>query len=278
MSAAERVTEACPGCRAEVPANARFCPGCGLPLRGDTTLEAALPPPEPRPGPVSMQRAQPRWLGVTPATALLVVAAAGLLAAIALFAAGHWPFGLIVLGVAALLLAACMEAARPGARRERAPRRGSPVSERARSAWEELRARSIAAAEAKQVQSALLLVESERRQALQELGEAAHAHDSYAEAAARARLAELDEEEAELRGRLDRGLERAGERIRKAKLPVQDTMMVLPTEPAPPPDEGNPPQPARVPEPYPPPDEGTPPEPARIPEPTPDAPRRPAED
>jgi hypothetical protein len=85
----------------------------------------------------------------------------------------------------------------------------------------------------------------------------------------------------------------ADERIRKARLPVQDTVMVTPNEPGsaarpeepgagsvggeaaaarpeepgpsppyPPPDEGNPPQPAQVPEPYPPPDEGTPPAPA----------------
>jgi hypothetical protein len=47
-------------------------------------------------------------------------------------------------------------------------------------------------------------------------------------------------------------------------------MMVLPTEPGPPPGEATPPQPATVPEPYPPPDEGTPPQPARIPEPSPD--------
>jgi hypothetical protein len=42
-------------------------------------------------------------------------------------------------------------------------------------------------------------------------------------------------------------------------------MMVTPNEPSqpyPPPGEGNPPQPAVVPEPYPPPDEGTPPAPA----------------
>jgi hypothetical protein len=51
-------------------------------------------------------------------------------------------------------------------------------------------------------------------------------------------------------------------------------MMVLPSEPAPPPGEATPPQPAVVPEPYPPPDEGNPPEPARVPEPSPDQPRR----
>jgi hypothetical protein len=48
-------------------------------------------------------------------------------------------------------------------------------------------------------------------------------------------------------------------------------MMVLPTEPYPPPGEATPPQPATVPEPYPPPDEATPPQPARIPEPGPDS-------
>ena len=54
-------------------------------------------------------------------------------------------------------------------------------------------------------------------------------------------------------------------------------MMVLPTEPYPPPGEATPPQPATVPEPYPPPGEATPPQPARIPEPGPD-PAPPSED
>jgi hypothetical protein len=56
----------------------------------------------------------------------------------------------------------------------------------------------------------------------------------------------------------------ADERIRDTCLPVQETIMVSPREPHPPyppPDEGNPPEPAQVPEPYPPPDEGTPPAP-----------------
>ena len=42
-----------------------------------------------------------------------------------------------------------------------------------------------------------------------------------------------------------------------------------PLEPYPPPDEGNPPEPAAPPEPYPPPDEADPPEQPRIPEPGP---------
>ena len=62
----------------------------------------------------------------------------------------------------------------------------------------------------------------------------------------------------------------ADERIRKAEFLEGETMMVLPTEPYPPPDEATPPQPATAPEPYPPPGEATPPQPARTPEPGPD--------
>jgi hypothetical protein len=222
-----------------------------------------------------MQVAEPRWFGVTPPTLLLGVSIALVVFAIVLFGTGHWPYGLILLGLAALLLAAFMEAARRRPHEHTAPRAGSDVREKARSRLEEWRARSTAAAEARRIQSALLLIESERKRALAELGAAAHLHDSTAEAAARSALTELDGRETALQAQLEEQLTLAGERIRKAKLPVQDTMMVLPSEPGPPPGEATPPQPAVVPEPYPPPDEGNPPEPARIPEPSPDAPQRP---
>jgi hypothetical protein len=220
---------------------------------------------------MSIQRAEPRWFGIAPPTWLLTLAGVALFLAIVLFATAHWPFGLILLGIAALLLAAFMEAARRRPHRDAPPpRSGSRVRERTRSTWEEWRARSAASAEARRLQSALLLVESERKRALAALGAAAHLGDNHGEAAARAQLTELDEQEVYLHEQLDRQLEAAGERIRAARLPVQDTMMVLPSEPTPPPGEADPPQPAVVPEPYPPPDEGTPPQPARIPEPTPD--------
>ena len=259
---ASPVVERCPQCGIETPFAARFCPGCGE-LLGE----------EQEPGPVTMQVAEPRWFGVTPPQLLLGVTGAVLVLSIVLFAVGHWPYGLILLGLAALLLAAFVEAARrrPGA--HPTVRAGAVVRERTQSKLEELRARSTATAEARRIQSGLLLVEDERRQALSELGAAAHARDSTAEAAARAKLAELDEQEASLSRELEERLWAAGERIRKAKLPVQDTMMVLPTEPAPPPNEADPPQPAVVPEPYPPPDEGDPPQPAVVPEPSPDNPR-----
>jgi hypothetical protein len=268
MSASPAADQACPRCGGPLPPRARFCPECGTPVDPDVPTRVETLPPE-QLSPVSLQHAEPRWFGVAPPSLLLAVSAAALLAAIVLFGTGHWAYGLILLGVAALLLAAFLEAAR------RRPHQHAGTDARARlgALVEEWRARSAAAAEARTIRSGLLLLDAERRTALAELGGAAHRHDARAEAQARAKLGEIDAREAELRGRLDERLWAAGERIRRARLPVQDTVMVLPSEPSPPPGEATPPQPAVVPEPYPPPDEGTPPEPARVPEPSPDPPR-----
>jgi uncharacterized membrane protein len=234
-------------------------------------MQQELPPEETGPVPISFERSQPRWFGVTPPVLLLAVAAGLLVIAVVLFLVGHWPFGLIVLGLAVLLFAAFLEVAR---RRPTSPMTRASVDarERAGSMLETWRARAVATAEVRRIHSGLAVVEAERRTALLELGAAAHQADGVAEAGVRARLTELDEREAQLRGELDARLEHAGERIRKARLSVQDTMMVTPNqpnEPYPPPGEATPPQPAVVPEPYPPPDEGTPPTPAPVPEPSP---------
>lgn len=274
MSASPAPADSCPHCGADVPSRARFCPECGTELEepANRTLEVELPPPEEGPVPVSMHDAEPRWFGVTPPSLLLALTAVLFVLALVLIALGRWPYGLILLGLAALLLAVFLEAARRRPQEHAALRAGTEARERVRSRVEELRARSSAAAEARRVHGDLLLLESERKARLADLGAAAHAHDSTAEAAARAALADLDRREAELRSSLEAQERATGERIRKAKLPVQDTMMVAPAEPQPSPAQ--PPQPAVVPEPYPPPDEGDPPEPARIPEPTPDQPRK----
>jgi hypothetical protein len=267
MSASEAAAETCPGCGAELPRSARFCPGCGLPAGAETTLKTELPPEEPVPGPVSITHIEPHWFGVPPPAFLLAVAAVILVVAVVLFASGSWPFGLILLGLAALLLACFLELAR---RRPHSPvtRVTSDARERAGSLLETWRARAAATAEARRLHSGLALVEAERRTALLALGAAAHRGDGIAEAGTRARLTELDEREAQLRDELDRRLAQAGERIRLARLAVDETMMVTPnqpSEPYPPPGEATPPEPAIVPEPYPPPDEGTPPVPAPAP-------------
>jgi zinc-ribbon domain len=273
MSASPVAGDTCVNCGASLPQDARFCPACGVQVGAGETVREAVPHEETGPVPVSIQRAEPRWFGVTPPNLLLGVAATAVAVAAILFVTGHWPYGLILLGVGSLLFAAYLEAVRRGPDAPLA-RASVDARERARSSWETLRARQAAAAERRRIQSGLARLEPERREAFHDLGTAAYRHDSGAEAEARAHLERLDAREAELRAELDRTHEDAGERIRLARLPVQKTVVVVPPEPAPPPDEGTPPQPAVVPEPYPPPDEGDPPEPARVPEPSPDPEKR----
>ena len=241
-------------------------------------MRAEVPVAETGQVPVSYVNAEPRIFASAPPNLLLGVAAAVFVLAVVLFATGHWPFGLILLGLAALLFAAFLEL---GRRRPRSPmaRFSSDARERAGTMLETWRARAAAAAEVRRMHSGLALLEAERRNALLRLGEAAHTHDETAEAGARAQLAELDAREADLRRELDERVAQAGERIRKARLAVQETMMVTPepNAPYPPPGEATPPQPAVVPEPSPPPDEATPPTPASVPEPGPDTVRDPSE-
>ena len=272
MSASAAAAEHCPACGEELPATARFCPACGNAVaEPGSTIREQLPPNETGRVPVNDRHAEPRWFGVPPQSLLLALVLIALVLAIVLFATGHWPFGLILLGIAALLGAAFLEAAR------RRPAKGFAhatlqARERAYSTMETWRARSFATTEAKRIRRSLALLEADRRALLLDLGVAVHAHDAAAEGAIRGRLAELDAHERDLHAHLEQALAYAGERIRQARLPVQETMMVLPGEPSPPPGEATPPQPAVVPEPYPPPDEATPPEPARVPEPSPDRP------
>jgi hypothetical protein len=261
--------EGCSNCGAALPEGARFCPACGAQVDSGETMRESLPLEETGPVPVTVQRAEPRWFGVTPPNMLLGIAATAVAVAAILFVTGHWAYGLILLGVGSLLFAAYLEAVRRGPESPLA-RASVDARERARSQWETLRARQAAAAELRRIQSAIAGLEPERRSALHDLGAASYRGDAEGEAAARARLEGLDAREAELRAELDHTHESAGERIRLARLPVEETVMVVPPEPAPPPDEGTPPGPAVVPEPYPPPDEGDPPEPARVPEPSPD--------
>jgi hypothetical protein len=245
MSASPAPADACPSCGVGLPLNARFCPACGITLAdpASSTVRADVPPGETGPVPVHVQRAEPRWFGVTPPHLLLGVAVGLCVLAVVLFATGKWPYGLILLGVGALLLAAFLEAARrrPSTNLTRTT---TDARERAHSVFETYRARSVAAAEARRIQSGLLLLESERRAALLELGSAAHAGDASAEAGVRARLDELDRREADLRAHLDSAVREAEARIQRARLPVEETVMVLPIEPSPPPDEGTPPEPA----------------------------------
>ena len=260
MSASPIRESACRRCGAELPLGARFCPSCGAPA-------GELPPLETVPGPVARESAERRWLGLPARFVLLCLGFAALGAAVGLFATGSWVWGIVLLLLAAILLAALGEAMR---RRgdvwaQRSSRLAADGRAHAATTAEVWRARLDSTVMRWRTRSRLDAIESERRPALQELGEAVWRQDSSAEREARQRLVELEQERQRIEDELAERLAGADERIRRARLPVQETIMATPNEPNapyPPPDEGNPPQPAEVPEPYPPPDEGTPPTPA----------------
>jgi len=221
--------DTCPNCGATLPPEARFCAECGAPVDAGSTVPAHIPPDETGPVPVSLQRSEPHWFGVPPPQLLLGLAAVTFALALILFATGHWPYGLILLGVAALLIAAFLDVAR---RHPESPvtRASIDARERARSSWQTLQARQAASAEARRIQTALLQLDSDRRSALQDLGAAVYAEDATGEAGARARLAELDARRTQLHAQLDETLGAAAETIRKARLPVEETAIVPPGE------------------------------------------------
>jgi hypothetical protein len=264
MSAAPIRDSACPSCGEELPGSARFCPNCGAP--------AVDPPPvETVPGPVVHGSVERRWLGLPVRFVLLCLGFAGFGAAIGLFATGNWAWGIVALLVAAILLVALADATRRSADvwSERSVRLAADSRAQAATAAEVWRTRFDTTVNRWRTRSRLDQIEVERRPALQALGEAVWLEDKDAETAARERLTSLEAERQRIEEEHAEHLAGAEERIRNARLPVQETLMVTPNEPNPPyppPDEGNPPEPAQVPEPYPPPDEGTPPTPAPDPD------------
>src|SRR5919202_5641517 len=76
------------------------------------TAQIPLPPDETGRVPVHYDRVQPRYFGVTPPMLLFALAFGGLCVALVLFITGHWPVGLILLGVAVLCFAGFLEVAR----------------------------------------------------------------------------------------------------------------------------------------------------------------------
>lgn len=198
----------------------------------DATRRVELPD-EAGPVPVSIVHAEPRWFGVPPPLMLLSLAGACLLFAIGLFAAGGWPFGLILLGLAALFAAAFLEVAKRRPDSE-ATRRIRAAATRARS-WsgarlEVARARSSVLAEDQRVRSARAVIESDRRQALLQLGEAVRSEDDAAEATARERLSELERAERALAGRVESRRAEVDERIRRVRMASEHTLVVPPRD------------------------------------------------
>lgn len=260
MNASPLPRATCPSCGEERPDGVRFCPTCGT-IAGDD-----LPPLERVPGPVSRAVAERRWFGIPPAPLLLCLGFAAFGASVGLFAGGRWASGLVLFAIALSLLAALAELARTN-RPPQADRAALLLAQgrsRAGAASEVWRVRLDSALDRRRARAQLDALEAERKPILCDLGWAVWEGDDAASERARSRLVDLDERRARVEHELATQRERAERRIRQARLPVDETMMVSPSEPAapyPPPGEADPPQPAQVPEPYPPPDEGTPPAP-----------------
>lgn len=257
MSASPLLESACPSCGEELPPTAHFCPACGAPADGGAAVET----------PVARERVEPRWLGLPAAFVLLCLAFAGLGAAIGLFATGNWAWGVVAVFASIAFFAALAEATRGGAHAhwtEGPSRLAVDRRAQAATAAQVWRTRFEASVSRWRTRSELDRLEDRRRVLLQTLGAAVTEGDTEAQERARERLSELDAERDRLEEELAARLAATDERIRQARLPVQETMMVTPNEPNdpyPPPGEADPPQPAQIPEPYPAPDEGTPPSP-----------------
>ena len=256
MSASPIADSACLRCGEELAPGARFCSSCGAPATAPPSVETV-------PGPVVHESVERRWLGMPARFVLLCLGFAAFGASIGLFATGSWAWGIVLLLLAIVLLAALGEATRRSA--DVWVQHSSRLASDGRAHAEVWRTRLDAMHSRWRTRSRLDAIAVERGPALQALGDAVWRGDKAAEHRARQRLVELEQEGKRIEDELAERLAGADERIRRARLPVQETLMVTPNEPHPPyppPDEGNPPQPAQVPEPYPPPDEGTPPVPA----------------
>jgi len=268
--------DSCTTCGAPLVRGARYCPQCGRPVDSGATRMLDLPPDETGQVPVHVTRVQPRLYGVTPPAAVLALAAAALTLAVVLFAIGHWPIGLIVLGVTVLLVLAFLEAARRTPRGTASRSTAAALDDvraRAGVAADALASRGRAAREVAAIRRELRQMWALRGRLLFELGDAVYRGDDGAGRAARERIEELDRLAAEREVYMQQVMETTQRRLERRRLEVQPTIIAsapeTPEPPTPAPGEGNPPEPARIPELYPPPDEGSPPQPAVIPEPGP---------
>jgi signal transduction histidine kinase len=243
----------------------------------DDTRVEQVPPHETTAAPATVSVAQPHYFGVTPPMLLFGTATATLAIAVALAILAHWVAALVLAALSLLLLALFVGVAR---RRPDTPlaRASATAADRLRerTAWmlETISVRSTSARELGRLRAQLRALAAQRETRLHELGAAVYAGDEQATQVLTDELRRLDEAAQGKEAEMQAVAEAADERIRRARLRVQPTLIEPPApapipEPTPPPDEGTPPTPPLIPEPSPPPDEGTLPGPAPVPEPGP---------
>jgi len=215
----------CATCGGRLPKGARFCPHCGRPADAGSTKVHELPPDETGPVPVEYTHVEPHYYGVTPTRLAFGVAAAAAVLAVVLLATGRWPIGLILLGVAVLLVVVTVET---GAVRARAGAAADSVATRGRAATRVLALRRE-----------LKRIAASRAEVLFELGDAVYRGDDEATEAARGRVAEVDELARQKEVEIEAVIAQADERLQQRRLEVQPTEIVeLPDEPTPPGPQG----------------------------------------
>jgi membrane protein implicated in regulation of membrane protease activity len=228
MSASPIPDSACRNCGEELASGARFCSNCGAPT-GD------LPPVETVPGPVVHESVERRWLGLPARFVLLCLGFAAFGASIGLFATGSWAWGIVMVLLAVALLAALAETTRRNADVwvQHSTRLAADGRAHAVTAAEVWRTRLDSRVSRWRTQSRLDAIAVERGPALQALGEAAWRKDKAAEREARQRLVDLEQEGKRIEDEFAERLAGADERIRRARLPVQDTVIAAdPDQPA----------------------------------------------
>lgn len=162
---------------------------------------------------------------------LLAVSGIALVAGIVLLALGTWVVGLVLMGIALLLLAIALEAAR---RRPEAPAVGTSgrtlgsVRARAGAAKDVLVARTTARREILRRRKKLMVLDSTRSDLTRELGEAVLSGDQARADKARNRLNEVDQAIAAKQQEIARITEEAAEHVSRARLEVQSTELVGP--------------------------------------------------
>jgi membrane protein implicated in regulation of membrane protease activity len=191
------------------------------------------------PGPVVHKSVERQWLGLPARFVLLCLGFAAFGASIGLFATGSWAWGVVLLLVAIIVLAALAEATRRNADLwvRHSSRLAADGRAHAATTAEVWRTRLDSAVSSWRSRSRLDSIAVERGPALQALGEAVWRGDKVAQREARQRLVELEQEGKRIEDELAERLAGADERIRRATLPVQDTIVVTPDEQPPVPDQ-----------------------------------------
>jgi hypothetical protein len=223
----------CANCGTTLPPKSKFCPECGTAVAAGDTVVEEVPVQEDSPAPVEPQVAERRLFGVPPSTVLLLVAVAGLVFAIVLFALGEWPWALIVLGLAGFVATAMFAQAR------RLPGETSGVTKaslgavdgaraRGRVVVETIAAHGSARMELSRLRREVAALSADRSERVRELGQAVYEGNEAAEQELKERIKQIDDDVQAKEAQMAKVTIDAQERIGRAKLEVQPTRIEEP--------------------------------------------------